>query len=254
MARGNCKHERFAFDFDGVVCDSVEETAETAWRAACRVWPRRYAGDASADYVEGFRRCRPVIHTGFENLLLLDLLAAGHEPEAILAQFDTLSAQSRARLGLTEHQLLGAFAEARDAWIRADPQGWLNVQGFYPGVVEAINAMSAPRCIITTKQHRFTIRLAQLARLDIEPAAIFGLESGGKRAVLLRQLEAAGGAPVHFFEDRLRTLTALEDVVGLRRYLVSWGYNTVADRRAARADSAISVLDHLAFRRLLEDR
>ena len=245
-------NERFAFDFDGVVCDSVEETAQTAWRAARTCWPERYRGEPPAEYLEGFRHCRPVIHTGFENLLLLDLLACGYAPDTILNQFEILSARSLARLGMSEQQLLEAFAQARDGWLDADPDGWLEAQGFYPGVVEAINALSVPSCIITTKQHRFAVRLLRRAGLEVDPAQVYGLESGSKRSVLLQQLKRSGGAPVHFFEDRLRTLTGLTDVAGLQRYLATWGYNTDDDRRLADLDSAISVVDRPGFEALLE--
>jgi hypothetical protein len=58
----------WAFDFDGVVCDSVGESSLSAWRAAAVQWPdvfRTPEAEAQQDrVVEGMRAVRPVVETG----------------------------------------------------------------------------------------------------------------------------------------------------------------------------------------------
>lgn len=58
----------WAFDFDGVVCDSVGESSLSAWRAAESKWPELFgAPEALARQelvVEQMRVVRPVIETG----------------------------------------------------------------------------------------------------------------------------------------------------------------------------------------------
>lgn len=58
----------WAFDFDGVVCDSVGESSLSAWRAAAVQWPdvfRTPEAEAQQErVVEGMRAVRPVVETG----------------------------------------------------------------------------------------------------------------------------------------------------------------------------------------------
>jgi len=59
----------WAFDFDGVVCDSVGESSLSAWRAAEAKWPELFGtAEARAQQdrvVEGMRVVRPVVETGW---------------------------------------------------------------------------------------------------------------------------------------------------------------------------------------------
>ena len=58
----------WAFDFDGVVCDSVGESSLSAWRAAEAKWPELFdtedARKQQQRVVEGMRVVRPVVETG----------------------------------------------------------------------------------------------------------------------------------------------------------------------------------------------
>ena len=58
----------WAFDFDGVVCDSVGESSLSAWRAAEEKWPEIFSSAESSAkqgaIVEEMRLARPVIETG----------------------------------------------------------------------------------------------------------------------------------------------------------------------------------------------
>lgn len=244
----------FAFDFDGVICDSAHETGLTAWRAAHGLWPDRIPARPTPDFVARFVRLRPVIETGYENVALVALLVAGHDDESILGDFPRLCETLIGAEGLNRAELRRRFGAARDAWLASDPQGWLRAQGFFPGVVEAINALDAPRCIITTKEERFTRALVERAGLRIEPERVYALEAfegAGKRSVLEALARERPGAPLNFFEDRYPTLDRLRDLPDARLYLVDWGYNTPEERARARADARIEVLDVDGFRATL---
>lgn len=58
----------WAFDFDGVVCDSIGESSLSAWRAAEEKWPEVFNTPESLAkqdaVVEQMRVARPVIETG----------------------------------------------------------------------------------------------------------------------------------------------------------------------------------------------
>ena len=66
-----------ALDFDGVICNSSIESSLSAWKGACDAWPTVFESATAADKdrtVQYLRDVRPVIETGFENLLLIRLL------------------------------------------------------------------------------------------------------------------------------------------------------------------------------------
>lgn len=66
-----------ALDFDGVICNSSIESSLSAWKGACDAWPTVFESATPTDKdrtVQYLRDVRPVIETGFENLLLIRLL------------------------------------------------------------------------------------------------------------------------------------------------------------------------------------
>jgi len=244
----------FAFDFDGVICDSARETALTAWRAAHTLWPEAIAAQPDEEQLARFVRLRPVIETGYENVVLVALVVRGIHDDAILDRFEHLCQRFIDDERLDRADLRRRFGQARDAWLASDPQSWLDAQGFFPGVVDAINALHAPRCIITTKEDRFTRVLVQRAGLEVSAERIYALEAfegGGKRSVLEHLARAHPASRIHFFEDRLQTLDRVRDLPGLERYLVDWGYNTAAERELARTDPRIRLLDIAGFTAVL---
>ena len=67
----------FALDFDGVLCDSVAETAVTGWRAGRRLWPEWQADEPPAAALEQFVALRPLLETGYQAILLMHMVCTG---------------------------------------------------------------------------------------------------------------------------------------------------------------------------------
>ena len=245
----------FAFDFDGVVCDSARENSLTTWRALRANWPDRLPVDPPDGLLETYIECRPAIETGYQNIPLMWQLIGGATPAEILGNFDTLVEEIMDREGLTNPDLERMFGAARDEWLAENCDSWLDAQGFYPGIVDAINRVAARAVIITTKQHRFALELVARAGINIAPDCVFGLErlgNGGKKSVLEDLLAANPQAEVHFFEDRLKTLERVVDLARTRLYLVDWGYNTPDERAEGEAMSAVQLISLSGFAELLE--
>jgi hypothetical protein len=120
----------FALDFDGVVCDSVGESALSAWmvrrlrhrpptrpasaaaeplpraarltpssvaraQASEQLWPEVFCAPGAAAQkpcvMDQMRLVRPVVETGYENLLQARLLLTGTQPEDMLANWGCVS-------------------------------------------------------------------------------------------------------------------------------------------------------------------
>jgi phosphoglycolate phosphatase-like HAD superfamily hydrolase len=231
-----------ALDFDGVLCDSAGEMAESAWRTAANFWPVEFAGSPPKDFVEAFRALRPGLETGYESILFARLLRDG-----VAVTAESAHAQSQALLAelpWSRDELVTTFGATRDAWISSDLESWLAAHRFYPGALEFLRSSQqvARVVVITTKQTRFAQALLEGA---LPPEAVFGLETGSKVGTLCDLRDS--DPDIHFVEDRLDTLlgvTECSELPAVRLYLVDWGYTTSAQRREAGQHPRIRVLTH----------
>lgn len=232
-----------ALDFDGVLCDSVVETAASAWRAGAALWSDMTGPLPPDALLSGYRLARPVVETGYEAILVMRLLLDGLAPAELIAGYRGLAERALADSGRDADGLKALFSETREDWLAEDPDEWVSLSPFYPGVAEWLGALppDVDCAIVTTKDRRFVERLLAGNRIAAPAGGIFGLELGRpKEATLLELIERArattGVGKVCFVEDRLATLErcrARPDLAGLDLRLAGWGYNTEAERQKA---------------------
>ena len=199
------------------------------------------------------------MHTGFEAIPLMRLIEAGRESdERIFEAFTALRDELIARENLAREELQRVFGEIRDRLIEQDQESWLKWNRFYPGVGEALAAAigNHPVFIVTTKQERFVELLLRHHRIKLAGERIFGLERKRSKPEILTELAGRaefGTAALHFIEDRLETLEAVIEILGLqplKLYLADWGYNTPHQRRQAAENPRIEILSLAGIRRL----
>ncbi len=259
-------------DFDGVICDSSGESSVSAWNASARFWPEAYRNrDAQRDaVVASTSAVRPVVETGYENMLQSRALLEGRASEAdILGGWDALRPALLAEWDVSRDALVSAFADERDAWIARDEASWIGHNRIYPGVGEALaSALARPELrvlIVTTKQTRYVVRiLAQMANIAFPEDRVFSSTVSGKpKAETIADLMAsealAGVDTWHFVEDRYPTLAGIvardpgffPKELGMS--LVDWGFNVEAEREEARGCDRIQVIALDAFHAMLKD-
>lgn len=250
----------WALDFDGVACDSVGESAVSAWDAAAGLWPDIFAGNAAQSrkpaVLAAMRTVRPVIETGYENLVQVRCLLEGVSVDAILEDWPTMLKNKMGLWSLDRADLVSRFGATRDAWMERDLEGWLASNGIYDGMPRILSAAQSSHeaYVVTTKQARFTAALLADAGVPFADDRIFsqtvsGRPKGEVLAMLRSRHADAGG--YHFVEDKLSTLEAVAKDSQLDEwslYLVDWGYNTPAERARAAASGRIRVVsvDELA--------
>ncbi|XP_031743125.1 uncharacterized protein LOC101221288 isoform X3 [Cucumis sativus] len=233
----------YALDFDGVLCDSCGESSLSAVKAAKVRWPGLFDEvESSLEnwIVDQMYTVRPVVETGYENLLLVRLLlemrlpsirkssvAEGLTVHGILENWSKLKPVIMEEWGENRDALIDLFGKVRDQWIDEDLATWIGANRFYPGVSDALKFASSRIYIVTTKQGRFAdALLRELAGVTIPPERIYGLGTG-------------------FVEDRLATLKNVikeSELDGWNIYLVDWGYNTQKEREEAAAIKRIQLL------------
>lgn len=266
--------ELYALDFDGVICDSCGESSLSALKAAKVRWPVLFDGvDSTIEdwIVDQMHTVRPVVETGYENLLLVRLLletrtpsirkssvAEGLAVEGILESWSTLKPIIMEEWGENREALIDLFGKVRDEWLEQDFAAWIGANRIYPGVSDALKFASSKVFIVTTKQSRFAdALLRELAGVTIPSERIYGLGTGPK-VEILKQLQKRSehqGLTLHFVEDRLATLKNVIKEPELDKwnlYLGNWGYNTAQEKEEAAAIPRIRVLQLSDFSKKLK--
>lgn len=253
-----------ALDFDGVVCDSVGESSLSAIKAAERQWPDLFCTDQvknrRPELIDKMRAVRPVIETGYENIVQIRCLLEGMEVDEMLEGWSTILPAKMKEWQLERQPLVKLFGDVRDEWIASDLDGWLAPNRIYDGVADPIrSAMRKDEVyIVTTKQAHYTkLLLSNMASIDIDPSRIFSQTLNGRpKSEVLKKLEESHpeASDKIFVEDKLSTLEKVASdplFTSWGLYLVDWGYNTTNERQRASASSRIKVISKEAFVKLL---
>jgi len=218
------------FDFDGVLVDGMPEYWWAARGAALQLQPQLELPELAPP---GFSLLRPLIHKGWEMVLMAAELARPElELDALLRHYDQALEQALQRWAWSPQLLQQTLERFRSAGISADREAWLARHRFYPGVIERLQCLAAEGSgwmVLTTKGAAFAREL--LAEAGLEPLALYGHEAGSKPDVLAALLQQ-GQAPLWFVEDRRPTLEAVRarpSLDAVRCFLVSWGYLAPGD-------------------------
>lgn len=240
-----------ALDFDGVLCDTADETLKSTWQVYRDIWDGS-SDDPPAGVVAAFHRMRPALEIGWEAPILLRAILEGVPEAALLREFQTTWApRILAAHRLEPADLAARFDTVRDAWIQRDLTGWLSSQHFYSGVADRLRTIlrgGVRLFVITTKEGRFAHLLLEANGVLLPAARVWGKERARPKADLLRVLRQAEGVDygdIWFVEDRLPTLRAVEgqpDLEAVGLFLATWGYNAPAERDEAAADPRITPL------------
>ena len=201
----------------------------SARRAALKRWPTLALPELAPP---GFAQLRPLIHKGWEMVLMAaELGRADFDLAAACAAYPAALQEALWRWRLTPQQLQDALEAVRRQAIHADLPAWLALHRFYPGVPERLRRLrqeGGDWTVLTTKGGAFAAQLLEAA--ELRPRAVHGHEQGSKPEVLQRLLRA--DPELWFIEDRRPTLEQVRATPGLepvRCYLVSWGYLAPGD-------------------------
>ncbi|KAK6918369.1 hypothetical protein RJ641_016791 [Dillenia turbinata] len=207
---------------------------------------------------------RPVVETGYENVLPVRLLLEMRVPsirkssvaevltvDGILENWSKLKPVIMEEWGEERDHLIDLFGKVRDEWMEKDLATWIGANRFYPGVSDALKFASSKLYIVTTKQSRFAdTLLRELAGLTIPPERIFGLGTGSLKATSKETRTRRPNSP-----DRLATLKNVMKEPELDRwnlYLGDWGYNTSKERMEAATIPRIQLIQLSDFSKKLK--
>ncbi|MBE9203164.1 HAD family hydrolase [Synechocystis salina LEGE 06099] len=239
-------------DFDGVICDGLQEYFQTSRQVCRQIWPT-LPPEKLDRQKDNFYRLRPVIETGWEMPLLLQALATGIDPATIERAWSTVAQTLQNQEQISKAQLAPALDQVRDNYINNDLAHWLELHRFYPGVIGQLNHwLQSPYpqwlYIVTTKEGRFVQQLLQNQKVNFPLGQIIGKEIKQPKYKTLQQLLAKhsyASDQLWFVEDMLTTLQTVADqpVLGQSNlFLADWGYNTITTRESAKNNQRFHLL------------
>ena len=240
----------YAFDFDGVICDSAVETGMTGWKAAKKIWYDM--GDdplPSENLIDKFRTIRPLLETGYEAILIIRLLYLRLSVAEICQHYQQTLSNLVHQNNLHFDTLKQLFGETRDHWIRSNEQEWLAMNPLFPTVKNKLNSLpETAQYIITTKQERFVTLILQFNGVPIQQSRIFGMDRQMSKQETLGMLKKNHpNQDIVFIEDRVQTLVEIlqnPSLHSIKLQLASWGYNT-SEQRSFAIDSKIQIISQL---------
>lgn len=210
-------------DFDGVICDSLEECFQSSWLsdkapAIGGAIPPPAPSDIA--YRAAFRACRPFVRSGEDYVVLHRLIASGKAPES-QAEFD--AALSRVGPEGLAAIKAGLYA-VRESLLELHRDLWLGWNPLYPGMAGALNRLASnPRArILSTKKAEFIAEI--LAHQGVLWPAERIIYSGKERKLDIVG-RMAGGDPSILIDDQVEHLDFAHPSCSC--YAALWGYVTL---------------------------
>ncbi|MEV7090510.1 HAD family hydrolase [Streptomyces sp. NPDC093085] len=220
-----------ALDFDGVVCDALDECALVTWLGdrphdLTLSGPEQLAR-VPAEFTARFRKVRNYAR-------VLDHFLVAHHPEAEAigsqAEFDRLFASfPDPRI----QRFVAGASDARDWFRNTEPDFWLGLHTLYPGVADLLLRAGVPVVIVTAKDEPSVRAILDRHGLETAVAGVYGECAAKPEAV--REACARRGIPLEaatFVDDNLTNVRRVS-ATGARAWWARWGYQTPEHRAEA---------------------
>ena len=245
----------FASDFDGVICDGLEEYFASTARAYQIIWSQSEL-TVNDELKNNFYHLRPVIETGWEMPVLLQALTSNYSPQQILKSWHSVRDEIVINHQLDKKNCAQILDQVRDDWIKNDLDTWLKLHRFYPQILDKLRKILDSNIqfyIVTTKEGRFVQQLLQRQGIELSAQQIIGKESKRPKYETLRLIKdknQEANENIWFVEDRIQTLRQVQkqsDLKGVKLLLADWGYNTEPEKIAAQEDPTIDLISLSQF-------
>jgi phosphoglycolate phosphatase-like HAD superfamily hydrolase len=227
------------FDFDGVLINSLDEIALTAYNAATDSLMTALA-EVPSDLIQMFKNNRFHVQAIGDAIALMHwcLIDWQKDSQKLLTREEYLIIARSSDLALTDRT--NRIYAARKRFIDKDIKRWFALhQTYQPLWDELIQRTNHPFVILTNKNHDATLRLCRHFGLTIDAEDIYSGDNGATKIENMLQIqERFGRQQVFFIDDSIKNLQELDlhfnrDKKVLSLALAAWGYIGAGDTRTA---------------------
>jgi len=241
------------WDFDGVICDSLDECLLTSYNAF-RQYKKENNGftrniiDIPSSIRDFYYRTRQYVRRPGEYLILFEAFEAK----------ERLNDYVQFRKVLSEHILSiqryeQDFFSARERYRKEDLTGWLGLHHEYPWVNEKWQKLKETfEFYIVSNKDKVSISLIlKHMGLSISEENIFGKEFSIEKTAIVEHIVSRGrfrAGEVYFIDDHYSHLMDLAKL-GIRLFFATWGYGNA---EASSTDGVVLLQKNLFDRQILE--
>ena len=220
-------------DFDGVLCDSANETGRCAWLAGSVVWEEWRGADIPKTSLVKFKKLRPLIETGYQSIALMKLISENYSETFIKKEFHFMMEQIFTSVSLNRKALINLFNKIRNDWMEVNPESWFSWHKLYPcskDLIKVGKSYYKEIYIVSTKQKEFIKKLLDYFGIDFNQNNIYGLESGdNKIEIITNILKKTKESPKNsvLVDDHIGALHSFainNFFKDMHLSLASWGY------------------------------
>jgi FMN phosphatase YigB (HAD superfamily) len=236
------------FDFDGVLVDSIDEIAITAYNAA--TGRMVFSLDAVPEHVwKLFRKNRFHVQSIGDTLPLMRwfLKEGRFDPHRVLSPGEYQRILEQENAPLTDR--VGLFFLTRKIFIEKNEEGWISLNAPFQPIWDELKRFSGEIVLLTNKNKEATVRLCRRFGLRLQEPDVYSGDRGRSKIENLNRIHRRfDRAPYDFVDDSLKNLRELDihfnrdrfpqDHSGrpfLKPILAGWGYVGPEDEKGARA-------------------
>ena len=210
-------------DFDGVICDSLQECLASSWYAYYHLLLGLEPSSTPLTLRSRFASLRPFVRAGEDFLLLQEII---HLEVPIGSQGD-FDAYARRSSGPRLKRLGELFYEARSRFLRCDRESWLALNRIYPGLRHALSAwvLSPAFYILSTKKPEFILEILASKGIESSAERVLYCARKGKLDIVSELLDRLGAGGAVFVDDQIDHLLSGQGGDNrIEARLASWGY------------------------------
>jgi len=208
-------------DFDGVICDSIDECFVSSWIAYHTLYKKDPPPHVSVMLKKDFTRLRPFIRSGEDYVLIQEILRSDERvPDQ--AAFDALIRKAGPeKMGRFKE----LFTQARTDLLARDRRFWLSLNRIYPHMLAAFAHLpkKAPVRVLSTKEPEFIAEILEYAQIRIPRDRILRSPSDRKLPIVEELRSSEGCERAIFIDDQIDYLLG-SMFPRIEAYLASWGY------------------------------
>ena len=207
-------------DFDGVICDSIDENYAVSWVAYHTLF-RKDAAASSPASRRDFARLRPFIRSSEDFLIIQEVLSTGSTLKD-QAEFDELWRRAGAERRAAFRKL---FYQERSEMLARDRASLLALNRLYPHVKEAFSVLAkgAPFYVLSTKEPQFIEEILSANQIRMARERILFSDKEPKLATTERLRAEGGFKEAILVEDQVDHLRDNRNP-RVRGLLAAWGY------------------------------
>jgi len=209
-------------DFDGVICDSINECLVSSWYGYYHLYKQQQPLVVSPILKKRFLRLRPFIRTGEDYMVIQELLAADIRISNQLDFDRQLEISGKQKLELFKT----LFYKARTYYLKEHTDYWFSLNPIYAHLKSELSALSASPLfyILSTKKADFILEILKNNGITMNRERIIYSAPQQKLSIIGAILDKKNAASrALLLDDQIEHLSGNHDP-RIQTFLCLWGY------------------------------